>query len=309
MAEANPLWHLKKLTKSYPNMSSWVGTCLKNKGKGEGPDWPNWCFMPMAAWAALIQLKSRAYDPYTQQMIVAQEVGVLSAIGTWRYSQGIYRFDEDLLAALADSDLSGNLPSNLFRRLPEWCVYIETPGLSWRGSELFGFWAHLEWDFNEHREELRLVLNTKGGMDVQPLHIGQWTIEVSLQKAFELTQINVERSPLAGLLSLTRPLVKEVRPLISILLYLCSDMPDFDPLRMPKPSPHRPALKKGKKGFYLYTPERSRVCSVGERVGSVLREANNEAQASNRTVNHWIAPLIVEGKKVSSAVADLNVEV
>lgn len=161
MAKVSPMQYLKGLTESYPAMSSRVRTCLQGKGKGKGKvgesDWPNWCFIPTAVWAALLQLRNAASDPVEMKWAVSQSVGALSAIGIWRYSQGIYRYDADLLAALAGSELSGDLPSNHFRRLPEWCVYIETPGLTWLDTALHGFWAYLDWDLNNRREELRLL--------------------------------------------------------------------------------------------------------------------------------------------------------
>lgn len=326
MAKVSPMQYLKSITEAYPGMSSWVRTCLQDKGKVGEPDWPNWCFMPMAAWAALLQLKYAASEPVEMKWAVAQGVGAVSAVGIWRYSQGIYRYDTDLLDALADSDLSGDLPSELFRRLPEWCVYIETPGLTWLGTALHGFWAHLEWDFNDQREELRLVMNTDDGLFTQALHLGKWSIEEALHRAFEFALSNPENNSWTSFLTMDflvqfSPL-EELKPLISILLYLCSDEPDFDPLRTPQPRPSRPALKKGKRGQYIFTPDKPKVFPVGGRVGPMLRQAI-ESEVTGRTIKthlrrghwhgfwkgprsgvrnfiyHWIAPLIVEGRMQS----------
>jgi hypothetical protein len=58
----------------------------------------------MGAWAALLQVRHITSDSVEQKWAVAQGVGMLSAIGTWRYSQGIYRYDADLFAALAGAE-------------------------------------------------------------------------------------------------------------------------------------------------------------------------------------------------------------
>lgn len=324
MAKVSPIQHLKRMTESYPGMSSWVSTCLQNKGKAGEPDWPNWCFMPMAAWSALIQVKYLTSDPYELELAVSLGMAQLSAIGTWRYSQGIYRYDADLLKALVNSDLTGELPSKVFRRLPEWCVYIETPGLTWLDSELHGFWAHLEWDFNLQREELRLVMNTDQGLSMQPLHLGNWSIEEALHKTLEFTFANAQKGALAGLVDMNilarlSPLA-EIKPLISILLYLCSEEPDFDPSRTPQSRPSRPTLKKGKRGRYIFTPDKPKVFPVGGRVGPILRNVI-DSEVTGRSVKshlrrghwhgfwkgprsgmrnfiyHWIAPLVVVGKQ------------
>lgn len=329
MAKVSPMQYLKELTESYPAMSSWVRTCLQHRGKDRAPDWPDWCFMPTAAWAALIQMRYSDSDPVDMKWAVSQGMGVLSAVCIWRYSQGIYRYDTDLLAALADSELSGELPSELFRRLPEWCVYIETPGLTWLDAELHGFWAHVEWDIHNHREELRLVMNTEDGLFTQALHLGKWSIEEALQRTLDSALGNAQNGNLGSFFNMDflaqfSPL-EELKPLISILLYLCSDEPDFDPLRAPQLRPSRPVLKNGKRGQYIFTPDKPKVFPVGGNIGSVLRHAI-ESEVTGRTVKthlrrghwhgfwkgsrsgvrdfiyHWIAPLVVEGKKQSEVV-------
>ncbi len=326
MAKVSPMQHLKRITESYPGMSSWVSTCLQDKGKPGEPDWPNWCFMPMAAWAALIQVRCAGLDPFLKELAVSADLARLSAIGMWRYSQGIYRYDADLLSALADSKLSGELPSKVFRRLPEWCVYIETPGFTWLGSALHGFWAHLEWDYNLQREELRLLLNTDRGLAMQPLHLGNWSIEEALHKTLKFTLANAQRNTLTSWLDIETlarlsPLA-DLKPLVSILLYLCSEAPDVDPLRMPQPRPSRPDLKNGKRGRYIFTPEKPKVFPVGGVIGPMLRNAI-DSEVTGRTVRthlrrghwhgfwkgprsgvrnfiyHWIAPLVVVGRKQS----------
>ena len=63
---------------------------------------------------------------------------VIAALASWRPTQGIYRFDADLLEAVwqtplaspstSSSTSAGKLPTELLYHLPEWCPYIETPG-------------------------------------------------------------------------------------------------------------------------------------------------------------------------------------
>lgn len=330
MTNVSPARYLKTVMKTYPAMSSWVQILLEGKGKDGAPDWPNWCFLPMGAWGAMINTQSNIGHEFAKSWDVTKGVGVLSAIGTWRYSQGIYRLDADLLAALAETELSGDLPAELFHRLPEWCVYVETPGLSWLDSSLHGFWAHLEWDIDHRREELRFVLNTDQGLVPQPLHLGKWSIEEAITKTLAFTTANGGGLlKFLGLDSLLQdPLAQELKSLVSILLYLCSEEPDIDPMRMPQSTPSRQVFRKGKKGKYLYTPEKPKVFRVGDRVGRLLRNAA-EAQVSGRTVKthlrrghwhgfwtgprsgerifiyRWIAPLVVEGRDAQRLVEEV----
>jgi hypothetical protein len=86
-------------------------------------------------------------------------IGIVGALAAWRVSQGIYRFDPDLAAAVAETPPEGELPTELLYRLPEWCVYVETPGRTFQGHALHGFWAHLDWELGEGADELRLLLD------------------------------------------------------------------------------------------------------------------------------------------------------
>ncbi|MDD2162540.1 hypothetical protein N1078_18430 [Pseudomonas sp. MIL19] len=328
VVNVNPLLHLKKVMKDYPAMSSWAKVMLQDKGKANAPDWPNWCFLPMGGWAAMIDVSSVIAGGFEHLFDSSKGIGVLAALGTWRYSQGIYRFDPDLLSALTATELSGDLPCELFQRLPEWCVYVETPGLSWLESPLHGFWAHMEWDVNHQRKELRFVLNTEDGLIAQPLHLGKWSVETAISKTMDFAGENDISSGLSELFGLDLPLdnilAVELKPLIAILLYLCSEEPEIDPLRMPQASPTKTVFKKGKKGPYLFTPDKPRVLRVGDKAGRLLRIAAQD-QDSGRTVKshlrrghwhgfwtgprsgqrrfvyHWIAPLVVEGRKNDDA--------
>lgn len=84
---------------------------------------------------------------------------------------------------------------------------------------------------------------------------------------------------------------QELRSLISIVLYLCSSEPDIDPARMPNSTTRELPFRKGKKGNYLFTPDKPRVFRVGGTLGEKLRGA--AVQATRKTVKthlrraHW----------------------
>lgn len=51
----------------------------------------------------------------------------VNALATWRFTQGIYRFDPDVFQALWDTPLMGKIPVEVLTRLPETAVYIPWP--------------------------------------------------------------------------------------------------------------------------------------------------------------------------------------
>jgi len=292
-----PETHLRAAMRLYPDTSRMVDEFRSDKGRGL-PDWPAWCFMPMAGWYAVVSqgnidklLPGRRLPP---QLIT--DVGRLAAIGTWRYSQGVYRLDADLQAAIADTIIVGDIPSEVLFRLPEWCVYIETPGRTWCGDTLHGFWCHLEFDVNAHRNELRLLLDTEKILIPVPVHIGPWTVTEAIDrmaseaaKQAGLANLHFDKNP-----EQVQQLAADINPLISMLLYLCSDEPDIDDARVPGSSPSRPKPVKTKKGWRLFPAEKPRIWTVGGKIGAQLRSAQADlAEQTGRSVKahlrrgHW----------------------
>ena len=147
----SPSFLLKQL-KTVPKLSAMVDVMRADKEAGETTNWANWCFLPHEAWNAIAQAVEA--NPIRQSTLG----DFLSAVGTWRYSQGIYRFDETFYQAVADSDGMSKIPSEVLLRLPEWSVYVETPNMTFMGAAIDGFFAHLDDDRMNGRTILRLSL-------------------------------------------------------------------------------------------------------------------------------------------------------
>src|SRR5438067_1968447 len=74
----------------------------------------------------------------------------------------------------------GELRAGLLYRLPEWCVYVETPGRTLLGAPLHGIYAHLEWDANTGRTELRFVFDMEGLLLPLPVHMVEGGLEAAV---------------------------------------------------------------------------------------------------------------------------------
>ena len=96
--------------------------------------WPRWCFLPMS-YASLIPDRTETGD------FDMNRIAQVAALGAWRVTQGIYRFDETVLDALWKTPVHGEIPSAVLCALPEWCVYIETPGRHFDRAPINGFLA------------------------------------------------------------------------------------------------------------------------------------------------------------------------
>jgi hypothetical protein len=277
-----PREHLVAAGKIYPSAWKQLDQFRASRGQDGLPDWPEWCFLPLAASYAVI---SAGGDNRLTPALVG-DVGRLGALTAWRVTQGVYKFDETLLQSLIDTPVTGDLPVEVLHRLPEWCVYIETPGLSVANTPLGGFFAHLEWDANTGREELRLVLDLTmpdGYMLLPiPVHLGG-SLSDGIQSASEEAQRQAWRAKSPETADTIRGARLEdigVEPLISLLLYLCSVNAEIG---NNDKRPELPRPKRTKKGWRLFPADKPTTWDVGVRLGAALRHGYTAAQGEGET--------------------------
>ena len=205
------LLHLAAAGKFYP--SAWKQFDAFRQDRKEIGDWPEYVYCPLAGAYAVVSGGGANRVPPR----LIGDVGRLAALAAWRPTQGIYRFDPDLYAALVASPLNGDLPCDLLRHLPAWCVYVEaSPALHETG--FYGFFAHLEYDPNERREELRLLLDTEAALEPLPLHLGRWDLQTAVAEAQRVIEQQAAALNLAVPPGLGRWL-GVAKPLVSLLLY------------------------------------------------------------------------------------------
>ncbi len=225
------------------------------------PFLPEWCFLPLASAYAIVSAEAEAqgidilgYAGYP----LLNDVGIICALAAWRATQGVYRFDYQ---AVINTPITGDLPHDILFNLPEWCVYIETPGLNIDGYELTGFFASLEYDVNENRNELRLVLdyNTPlSSLYSVAIYLGPWPLADALAKtvseaARQADILGVEyKAPTA------EQMKKGFNPLVSLLLYLCSVNGEIGSEGKRPTRPH------------LFPPMQPKTWDVGVRMGAAM---------------------------------------
>jgi hypothetical protein len=164
---------LGTFSRQYPD--AWKQVDEFRAGRKELGNWPDWCFLPLAGIYAIVSKGKTLQSPNQ-----AHHIGILGALGAWRVTQGIYRFDPTTFDALWKTPVTGDIPTEVLFHLPEWCVYIPTPEHIWQGATPNGFFAHLECDMNDRRTELRLVLHVTGAagdqLVVMPTHLGKGSV-------------------------------------------------------------------------------------------------------------------------------------
>lgn len=264
-----PRDHLAAAGRMFPN--AWAQSDIFRADRGTDiPDWPQWCYLPIAGWYAIASGGGNNRLP----LAAVGEVGRLAALGAWRVTQGVYRFDPELYAAIIDTPVDGDLPHDVLYRLPEWCVYIETPGMQWFDKPLYGFFAHLESDANNGRVELRLLIDAEAGLTPLPLHLGSWSLAESIRRTLDIASIQAMGAGTQLPSGSAKPIAEAVEPLVSLLLYLCSQNAEIgDGSRLPA----NPSPKKTKRGLRTFAPDKPVTWDVGVRLGAALRKARTSS--------------------------------
>lgn len=90
---------------------------------GDLPAWPAWCYLPLAGGMA-IATQGRDPTSFQDPTGVVRDAATIAALSAWRPTKGVYQFHPQLLDALWGTPVTGDLPTQVLKRLPEWCVYI-----------------------------------------------------------------------------------------------------------------------------------------------------------------------------------------
>lgn len=291
---------LEAVAHIYP--TAWAQIDDLRSQRGPGFDWPDWCYMPIAGGIAVASAGGQpTLDDFARAPII-------TALATWRMTQGIYRFDPALRDAVVDTPLDGDLPVDHLYRLPEWCVYVETDGstIQYAGRPLHGFWAHLEYDFARGgAPELRFVLDCATdprqpfgdqGLETLPMILTGATLLDALAKV-QVSGLRMAGLPIDSALGRAATQVNVVQPLVSMLLYLCADTDVTRRGHAGRPANPRPVRSKA--GWTIHPASGPAEWDVGVRIGAALRaayqreETGKDAAPTGRQVRphvrraHW----------------------
>lgn len=247
-----PKEHMAAIGRKHENIWHRVDDLRETKGK-TNPDWPAWCFLPLQYWHEIILKNEKS----------AGTVYELAAVGTWRYTQGIYRFDNSVYNALINTSHAKDIPTEVFHRLPEWCVYIETQEIQFPDDIATGFWAHLDYDLATGNHHLHLLINCERRLIPIRIPIGDWTISRTHR------EILIYTGDSSVFLTTEVPVV--IYNLVSLLLFICLDNPDIESNSRPGSLPERPRPTRTKAGWKLYAPTNPRTWIIGKNVGKDLQ--------------------------------------
>lgn len=271
-----PNMHLWRFEKQYPSAYRQMDHFRSAKASPGFGDWPDWCYLPVAAAYAVVSGggNNRLFAS------AMGDVAVLSSLAAWRTGKSIYRFDDILFKSLIETPVQ-KVPVDILYRLPEWGLYIETPGVEFGGEPLHGFFCHLEHDFNNQRPELRLLLDAGESLLSFPLHMTANTVEEMFAGMLKESIRQQEKWDFSVIDEVgVDPIISLHARLISLVLYLCSESPDFKDDYKPK----RAKIIKRNANVSTVIPKNPEIREVGFTIGKSIRKAlESSGHSGNQT--------------------------
>ena len=263
-----PVQVLNDFSRKYPGCWKQLEYFRGTKGAPDMPDWPDWCWLPVSASYAVVSGGGANRVPPDR----IHDVAAMAGLGAWRLSQGIYRFDSDILRQVSESPISGDLPVDVLFRLPEYCLYIDLAGFD-LGTPCHGFFIYLEADVSEigrGEPEIRFLIDFESGLYPVILHI----TSPSLLECMEATMAYTRKaSPGStnGLPADQDPASAAIyRQLLSVAVYLCTAW-ENDVLGARGERPARPQPKRTKGQDRWFPAPGPTIYQTGYRLGSALR--------------------------------------
>lgn len=209
---------------------------------------------------------------------------------SWRATQGIYRIDPEIYASLVDTDVSGSIPSDTFLRMPEYCLYVETPGFSYTKisgevQTVYGFFAKLDPEMKTGQPWLAFLLDCKSGIDSISVRLeSNKSLSECIDAAIGVASARDGRDLKADEAA-KRNMSALLTPLVNIVLYICTQANDITG-NQGKPS--FPVAQQTKLGPIFLPPTAPKVWDVGVRIGAELKAArlrSNSSQEGGHTGN------------------------
>lgn len=264
---------VNKYDSAYPGCWQQIASLRRDKGK-DIPDWPDWCYCPMAGAYAIV---SRGGE-MTFDLMQRFPPGELAALAAWKITKGVYRFNSALLAELKDMPLEGDIPAQVLYCLPEWGVCIETPNMQFMGQDISGVLAHIEYDVNHNYAELRLIMLCDDGHNMPVvLHLGDFTIQESVNMLFKESiemqqQYKLSVPVQVGTEEARQMYATDIVPFLNLVLYVCAENAEYREIKRPY-KPTENIIQHTHTGYFEV--KAPKFWHLGDNIGKQLKESKN----------------------------------
>lgn len=242
--------HLDFLSESFPGLWKKLAEAYTLRS----PDLPEWCYLPEEKEYEVISsfLEDNNLSSFSSEDLIFK----LSTYANWRLTQGVYRFDPILYEAVIKTPVIGVIPKEVLHHIPEWCIFVETPGLSFSGNKMTGFFAHISYEGRNSKSVLHLQIEFALNFIYTSFPIGDLSLADAVRQAMETVEEHDDKNnhfPHDSFEEEVKLTTVELEPILSLLIFLCSQNGEIgDDSRRPS----FPKAKKTKKGLKVFPPDR-----------------------------------------------------
>lgn len=208
--------------------------------------------------------------------------------GAWRNTLSIYKIDDDVIDSVITAPIPAETPVSLFKRLPEWSVYIDLSNSTTRLelvhndqiAHLLGFWA--TYDYRGDTLVLNIVPHTDVKFFSMYSHYHPLTLyiydDMTIHDVFEhnIHAINqlaqTEGFDVFKMNHQAKADYRLLSHLLSCLLWLCAEEPEIHHKNEPLPKEKIPSLMaRHKKTGVFIPPSAPKIFELGKRMGAEVR--------------------------------------
>ena len=229
---------------------------------------PDWCVMP--TMFPFLLLTAKYGEPF--YLTHMDELMTMASMYTWRCSKGVYRFAPEIYEALVRQPLKGNLPQECLYRMPEWAVYIETPGLSYERKAMEGFIAHLDYNLFSRGVDLQFAIFREGIPipKMVALPFGEGTLHDAMDRVDQVDNMFAGDTVGVRYVGSREEYRQTFSAMLQLLLYICSDEPDMPAIEHPQ--------RRRRLSGSVRPPEAPRVWDVGVRVSAAIHRFSGQGK-------------------------------
>lgn len=230
----------------------------------------------------------------------------------WRMSLSIYKIDNEIFDEMLKSPIPLDTPSEVFGRLPDFCVYIEFPRLLNMKEiivqlpqeidiQIRGFWAYLNYPLSGINErELNFCADIVPS-DSYPDTLSNVSMILdkgsTVKESADLVFEQYQGMSISQAKTMAEADKLALYTYLPMLLWLCADEPDVSNMlgeQMTTEQVRQPKYNQ-KKGGQFVPPSTPRIHNLGQRLGGEIRDFKNKLVESDKSTairphirkGHW----------------------
>lgn len=237
--------------------------------------WSKHCLIPACLVGEIfkkshIRLKFRCTDGEIDSYALR-----FQALFAWGYTKGVYTFPKILQDELMKSPPK-HIPKNVLLRLPQYCLFVETHDYSIEGRNVKGFFASIDWTIDYSRvERNKLVIHYL--FEGSKFMLETRTLKIPMNDDNDLFEDLEIIKDEASMGKHNVDIVNNLKEVIALLLYICSNEPEITNSLQPGALPSNPQPEYVKKHLTLRPVNKPRYWRVGYELGEKLKEAQKRS--------------------------------